>query len=125
MSLTNRTGKYLGWGICSALLLLFYPVAALAQEAAAAAPAAPPAPDKGDTAWMLVSAALVLMMSIPGLALFYGGLVRSQEHALGPHAGADHRLHRRVGLGRLGLFDGLHRWRRPEFLSWAASPSCS
>jgi len=35
--------------------------------------------DKGDTAWMLVSAALVLMMSVPGLALFYGGLVRTKN----------------------------------------------
>ena len=33
--------------------------------------------DKGDTAWMLVSSALVLMMSVPALALFYGGLVRT------------------------------------------------
>jgi Amt family ammonium transporter len=38
-----------------------------------------PTPNKGDTAWMLVSAALVLMMTIPGLALFYGGLVRSKN----------------------------------------------
>ncbi|MBA4047984.1 MAG: ammonia channel protein [Sphingomonas sp.] len=35
--------------------------------------------DKGDTAWMLVSSALVLMMSVPGLALFYGGLVRTKN----------------------------------------------
>jgi Amt family ammonium transporter len=49
---------------------------AWAQDAAAAAAAAPPAPDKGDTAWMLLCSVLVLMMSIPGLALFYGGLVR-------------------------------------------------
>jgi len=35
--------------------------------------------NKGDTAWMLVSSALVLMMSVPGLALFYGGLVRSKN----------------------------------------------
>jgi Amt family ammonium transporter len=35
--------------------------------------------DKGDTAWMMVSAALVLMMSVPGLALFYGGLVRTKN----------------------------------------------
>ncbi len=35
--------------------------------------------DKGDTAWMLVSCALVLLMSVPGLALFYGGLVRSKN----------------------------------------------
>jgi Amt family ammonium transporter len=40
---------------------------------------AAPVPNKGDTAWMLVSTALVLMMSIPGLALFYGGLTRSKN----------------------------------------------
>ena len=38
-------------------------------------------PNKGDTAWMLISTALVLMMSIPGLALFYGGLVRTKNMA--------------------------------------------
>ena len=46
---------------------------ALAQDAAA------PVPDKGDTTWMLVSAILVMMMTLPGLALFYGGLVRSKN----------------------------------------------
>jgi ammonium transporter, Amt family len=51
-----------------------------AQEAAAAAPAVPaPVPDKGDTAWMLTSTALVLLMSVPALALFYGGLVRTKN----------------------------------------------
>ncbi len=44
-----------------------------------AKPAAPPTPNKGDTAWMLTSTALVIMMSIPGLALFYGGMVRSKN----------------------------------------------
>lgn len=51
--------------------------AAVAQEAAAAAPA--PKIDSGDTAWMLISTALVLMMTIPGLALFYGGMVRRKN----------------------------------------------
>lgn len=51
------------------------PVAA--ETAAEAAPAA--APDKGDTAWMMVCTALVLLMSVPALALFYGGLVRSKN----------------------------------------------
>jgi Amt family ammonium transporter len=52
-----------------------------AAAAAAAAPAAvaAPAPNKGDVSWMLVSATLVLMMSIPALALFYGGMVRSKN----------------------------------------------
>ena len=36
-------------------------------------------PDSGDTAWVLTSSALVLMMSLPGLALFYGGLVRARN----------------------------------------------
>ena len=49
---------------------------ALAQ---AAAPAAPWKPDSGDTAWMLTSTALVLLMTIPGLALFYGGMVRKKN----------------------------------------------
>ena len=48
------------------------------QATPAAAPAAPVA-NKGDTAWMLVSSLLVLMMSVPGLALFYGGLVRTKN----------------------------------------------
>ncbi|WP_096698425.1 ammonium transporter [Polaromonas sp. AER18D-145] len=56
--------------------------AAMAAPAAAeaAAPAAPAAvPNKGDTAWMMVSTMLVILMTIPGLALFYGGLVRSKN----------------------------------------------
>ncbi|MBI5899317.1 MAG: ammonium transporter [Rhodocyclales bacterium] len=54
---------------------------AAAPEAAAATPAAAPAPvpNKGDNAWLLVSTAFVILMSIPGLALFYGGLVRSKN----------------------------------------------
>jgi Amt family ammonium transporter len=54
---------------------------ALAQTAApaAAAAAAPVKIDSGDTAWMLTSTALVLMMTIPGLALFYGGMVRKMN----------------------------------------------
>jgi ammonium transporter, Amt family len=41
--------------------------------------AADPVPNKGDTAWMLISSALVLLMIVPGLALFYGGLVRTKN----------------------------------------------
>ncbi|CAN7184698.1 Ammonia channel [compost metagenome] len=51
---------------------------AAAPAEAAAAPAAP-APNKGDTAWLLVSTAFVILMTLPGLALFYGGLVRSKN----------------------------------------------
>ncbi|MBL8391729.1 MAG: ammonium transporter, partial [Candidatus Accumulibacter sp.] len=52
-----------------------------AAGAEAAAPAAAPAAvaNKGDNAWVMTSAALVILMSIPGLALFYGGLVRSKN----------------------------------------------
>jgi Amt family ammonium transporter len=57
------------------------PVAAEAEvaPAAEAAPVATPVPNKGDTAWMLTSTALVLLMSVPALALFYGGLVRKKN----------------------------------------------
>ncbi|MEJ0091993.1 MAG: ammonium transporter [Methylocella sp.] len=60
-------------------LLAACATAGLAFADPAAAPA--PVPNKGDTAWMLVSTALVLMMSVPGLALFYGGLVRTKNMA--------------------------------------------
>lgn len=77
-------------------LTIFNTAPALAEEApqppavapaapgapAVAAPAPPPKVDKGDNAWMLTSSALVLMMTIPGLFLFYGGLVRG-KNALG------------------------------------------
>jgi Amt family ammonium transporter len=53
--------------------------AAPADAASAAAPAATPVPNKGDTAWMTVATAMVILMTIPGLALFYGGLVRSKN----------------------------------------------
>ena len=63
---------------------LVAPAAAVAASAAPAAPAieaAPAAPvvNKGDNAWIMVCAALVILMSIPGLALFYGGLVRAKN----------------------------------------------
>jgi len=55
------------------------PAVEAAASAAEAAPAAAPVPNKGDTSWMMVATLLVIMMSIPGLALFYGGLVRSKN----------------------------------------------
>jgi Amt family ammonium transporter len=59
------------------------PAAAVAAPAAAAAEAAPaaaaPTPNKGDTAFIMIATALVILMTIPGLALFYGGLVRSKN----------------------------------------------
>ena len=54
-------------------------VATPAPAEEAAAPAAEPTLDTGDTAWILVSTALVLLMTIPGLALFYGGMVRKKN----------------------------------------------
>src|SRR5512143_4077685 len=57
-----------------ALGAVLWPLTALAD-----APAPPPKLDSGDTAWMLTSTALVLFMTIPGLALFYGGLVRKKN----------------------------------------------
>jgi ammonium transporter, Amt family len=56
----------------AAFVAMVAAVPALAQDAA-------PVPDKGDTAWMLAATALVFLMTIPGLALFYGGLVRSKN----------------------------------------------
>ncbi|ODT78982.1 MAG: ammonia channel protein [Pelagibacterium sp. SCN 64-44] len=61
-------------GAFAALLLLGLPAGA--QELAEAAP---PVIDSGDTAWMFVSSLLVIMMSLPGVALFYGGLVRAKN----------------------------------------------
>jgi len=62
------------------------PAATAPAASAAAAPAAAPAtaapaptPNKGDTAWMLMATVLVVLMTIPGLALFYGGLVRAKN----------------------------------------------
>jgi Amt family ammonium transporter len=78
----SRYSKLAG---AAGVVALFAAAPAFAQEAAAAAPvAAPFTPtaemvNKGDTTWMLVSSALVLMMSVPALALFYGGLVRSKN----------------------------------------------
>jgi Amt family ammonium transporter len=68
--------------VALALPLLLIAATAVAQQASpASAPAAPPAPkiDAGDTAWVLTSSALVLMMTAPGLAFFYGGMVRRKN----------------------------------------------
>jgi Amt family ammonium transporter len=78
--------------IGAASILSLWALSAMAQTPAPAAPAASAAPaaapaaaaaasaiNSGDTAWMLTSTALVLMMTIPGLALFYGGMVRKMN----------------------------------------------
>ena len=62
------------------LALLGFAGVSLADEPVAAAVAAvTPTVDKGDTAWMIVATVLVILMSIPGLALFYGGMVRAKN----------------------------------------------
>jgi Amt family ammonium transporter len=72
MKATNLT-KTLGTVGAGALSGLLMTLPALAQETPAAVV------DKGDTAWMLVATMVVILMTIPGLALFYGGLVRSKN----------------------------------------------
>src|ERR1700682_1692092 len=62
----------LKWGLCALLLATVAAAPAFADDA-------PPKLDSGDTAWMLASTALVLMMTIPGLALFYAGMVRKKN----------------------------------------------
>jgi Amt family ammonium transporter len=65
--------------LLSPALVLAEEAAAPAPAAAAAAPAPAPKIDTGDTAWMIVATALVMLMSIPGLALFYGGLAKTKD----------------------------------------------
>ena len=74
------------WGLSALLFALLLALPAFADDAApaaaaaaAAAPAGPPKLDSGDTAWMLSSTALVLLMTVPGLALFYAGMVRKKN----------------------------------------------
>ena len=108
------------FGVVAALvaLLLAHIDPALAQEAAAeAAPAAAAAAsvspiNTGDTAWMLTSTALVLMMTIPGLALFYGGMVRKKNvlATVGTSFRRDLHHHRAVDDHR--LLDRVHDQRQ-------------
>jgi Amt family ammonium transporter len=83
MKIVRTLSSLLGAALLVAFLAV--PTIALAQDAPAAAPAAEaaatvvPKLDSGDTAWMMTSVALVLMMTIPGLALFYGGMVRKKN----------------------------------------------
>jgi Amt family ammonium transporter len=72
----NMMKKAMGIGGLAALLAS---LPAYAQEAVAEAAEAAPIIDKGDVAWMMTSSLLVLFMIVPGLALFYGGLVRSKN----------------------------------------------
>jgi Amt family ammonium transporter len=63
----------------AAAFLMTVPALAWAEEAAGAVVETAAAVDTGDTAWVLASAALVMLMTIPGLALFYGGLARKKN----------------------------------------------
>jgi Amt family ammonium transporter len=76
----------LSWGLSALFFALLLALPAFADDApaaaaaaAAAVPAGPPKIDTGDTAWMLTSTALVLLMTIPGLGLFYAGMVRKKN----------------------------------------------
>ena len=69
--------KFLGALLAVGMVAL--PMLVSADTAPAVAAVPPPVPNKGDTAWMLISTALVILMTIPGLALFYGGLVRTKN----------------------------------------------
>src|SRR5260370_6440162 len=75
MRVLHRLASRAVW---AASVLRLSALSAMAQTAAAPAPAANSI-NSGDTAWMLTSTALVLMMTIPGLALFYGGMVRKMN----------------------------------------------
>ena len=61
------------------LVPIFSAITALITSSGAIAQTAAPKLDSGDTAWMLTATALVLLMTIPGLALFYGGMVRKKN----------------------------------------------
>ncbi|ADH90689.1 ammonium transporter [Ancylobacter novellus DSM 506] len=73
------TKSWIRAGLPALAATALFSAAALAQDAAVAAAPAGPSINKGDTTWMMVSTILVLMMSVPGLALFYGGLVRGKN----------------------------------------------
>ena len=80
IELRATTGRA-GWGSRTVMLAMLWLAAtpAFAQEATSAAQAIAPVADKGDIAWLLLCSALVIFMTLPGLALFYGGLVRSKN----------------------------------------------
>jgi Amt family ammonium transporter len=69
----------LALGALGTLAAFAQETAPAAADAAAAAAPAVAVPDKGDTTWMMISTILVLFMALPGLALFYGGLVRTKN----------------------------------------------
>jgi Amt family ammonium transporter len=72
----TKQHKLLSWIIIAAIIL-FFPTSIIAQEMSK--DTIVPKIDSGDTAWMIVASALVMLMTMPGLALFYGGLVRRKN----------------------------------------------
>src|SRR5689334_10693222 len=86
---TSATGAMVSAAVALSTVAAWADDAPAAAPAAAAAAAAPPPPsgaasavlalNAGDTAWMLTSTALVLLMTVPGLALFYAGMVRKKN----------------------------------------------
>jgi ammonium transporter, Amt family len=83
MGILKRPGRILAAGAVTFLMLWTLTAGVTVAQVAAPPPpapaAAPPPIDTGDTAWVLTSSALVLAMTMPGLALFYGGLVRNKN----------------------------------------------
>ena len=77
--MARRIGRSLRAGQGLALSLVAGLATLLASSSGALAQDQPPTLDSGDTAWMLASTALVLMMTVPGLAMFYGGMVRQKN----------------------------------------------
>jgi Amt family ammonium transporter len=80
-AMTRRSGEMKKWiGVMILVCVVLLMSGTLyAEEMAQPAAAAAPTLDTGDTAWMIVATALVMLMSIPGLALFYGGLAKRKD----------------------------------------------
>ena len=76
MKISTKTHSFLARAAAAVALAAMHPAAI---RAAGEATAAAPTLDTGNTAWMITATILVLLMSIPGIALFYGGLVRQKN----------------------------------------------
>ena len=103
------------WGLSGLLFAVLLTLPAFAEDAPAAATAAtaaaaagPPKIDSGDTAWMLTSTALVLLMTVPGLALFYAGMVRKKKCSGNHDAVLRHLLHCNNRMGCCRIQPGVH-----------------
>jgi len=114
-ALLRALGPFAG-AVLFVLLLAFCPDVMAADELATATDAVvaaqPAAINTGDTAWILTSTALVLFMTIPGLALFYGGLVRAENVQFDQYG-------RRCDRARL-----IYRWHQQAFPSQCHGQRC-